>query len=286
LWPFDHEFYRKYGFENGEKAISYNFKPSNIKSDFKLDDNTKVTDVTDMKDYLPLMQVAMNAKNKYTRVIGDVDAWLLRGELQGGFKIYLFERDDIPTAYISLKFKKVGEWEQNMQILDIAYTDIQAKHSIFAFLRNFEADISKISINLPIQEEVERYLQSIDDTHKFNTWPSMFRILDIKKCFEQIDFLPSLNEELYFQLEDKIISENSGIWKLTIENGKCNVLKLESISADKDNILDLTINQLSQILIGHSNIEKLLEHSNVQIPEQWKNKDLFPEMPCSVMLWF
>jgi len=286
LWPFDHEFYSKFGFESGEKAISYNFKPSNIKSDYKLNTKIKITDVTDMKDYLPLLQVAKNAKNKYTRIIGDVDAWLLRGELQGGFKIYLFERDDIPIAYISFKFKKAGEWEHTMQILDFAYISIQAKHSLFAFLRNFEADISKISINLPIQEEVERYLKSVDDTHKFNTWPAMFRILDVKKCLEQLNYLPSIDEELLFKVEDKIISDNSGIWKLTIKDGKCIASKMESISTDKENVLDLSINQLSQILIGHSTIEKILEHSNINIPEKWKNKDLFPEMPCSVMLWF
>ena len=77
-----------------------------------------------------------------------------------------------------------------------------------------------------------------------------------------------------------------GIWKLTIKDGKCIASKMESISTDKENVLDLSINQLSQILIGHSTIEKILEHSDINIPEKWKNKDLFTEMPCSVMLWF
>ncbi len=286
LWPFNHSFYQKFGFGNAEKIISYHFKPSDIKSDFKLENDIKICDVTDEKDYLPLIQVAKNALNKYTRIIGDVDAWLLRGELQGYFKIYLIERDEKPVAYISLKFKKAKEWENNMQIMDFAYIDIQAKHSLFAFLRNFEADINQISLTLPVQEEIESYLDGVKDTHKFSQWPAMFRILDVKKAFEQLDYHSALNEKLYFQVEDNVLSENSGIWNLEINNGNCIASKIEGQNIAKEKILEFSINQLSQILIGYSKVEHILEHTGIRIPEEWKHKDLFPIMPCSFMLWF
>lgn len=286
LWPFDHGFYQKFGFENAEKAIRYNFKPSEIKSNFKLEDNIKISEITDKKDFSPLIQVAKKALNKYTRVIGDVDAWLLRGELQGYFKIYLMERDEKPIAYISLKFRKAKEWEHNMQIMDFAYVDIEAKHNLFAFLRNFEADINQISLTLPVQEEIEGYLDGVKDTHKFNQWPAMFRILDVKKSFEQLDYHSALNEKLYFQVEDNVLPENSGIWNLQIKDGKCLVSKNEGQNIAKEKILELSINQLSQILIGYSKVEHLLEHTGKKIPEEWKQKDLFPVMPCSFMLWF
>ncbi len=286
LWPFDHDFYQKFGFASAEKSINYVFKPGDIKSKFKLDENIKVADITEKKDYLPLKQIAENVSNRYTRVIGDKDAWALRGWLAGKFKIYLLERNDIPIAYVSLKFVKKGEWDHNISVMDFSYIDIQAKYSLLGFLRNFSADISKISMSLPIQEEIESYLDGVKDDHKFNQWPSMIRILDIKKCFEQVDYHPSINEELIFQVEDKILSENTGIWKLQISNEKCNVSKIDKEEIIKEEILELTINQLSQILIGYSSIEKLLESEIKDIPEKWKLKELFPEMPCSSMVWF
>ncbi|MCE7741107.1 MAG: GNAT family N-acetyltransferase [Candidatus Heimdallarchaeota archaeon] len=285
LWPFDHDFYRKFGFESGEKTITFKFKPGQIKSDFKIEDNITIEDVTEKNDFLPLIQVAENAQNKYTRVYGDVAAWQMRGKLQG-FKTYLIERDGKPIAYISLKFKKVKEWEFNMNIMDLAYVDIEAKHTLFAFLKNFEADITNIFINLPYQEEVESYLTSVNDEHKFNQWPAMMRILDIQQCFEQLHYPKHLESKIYFKVEDKIISENSGIWELDIQEGKCKASVIEDGTVEMDKVLEITINQLTQILIGYSSIAKLLEHQKAKIPNEWTTKELFPEVPTAIMAWF
>jgi predicted acetyltransferase len=286
LWPFDHTFYEKFGFGNAEKSINYVFKPGEIKSSFKLEERIRVTDVTDENDFTPLKEITHNAVNKYTRIVGEKDAWLLRGSLGGKFKIYLLEREEIPIAYVSFKFVKKGEWDYHMTIMDFAYIDLNAKFNLMGFLRNFSADINKISTSFPVQEEIESYLDGVKDTHKFNQWPSMVRILDIKKCFEQLDYNPSINEELYFKTEDKILTENTGIWKLQIENGKGHISKVEQIESIPNEILDLTINQLSQVLVGYSNIEKLLESHSKRIPNSWRQKELFPEKACSFMLWF
>ncbi len=285
LWPFEHSFYQKFGFESCEKTITFKFKPSDIKSDFKIAENISIEDVTEKNDFLPLIQIAKNAQNKYTRVIGDVDAWLVRGKLQG-FKIYLIERDDKPVAYISFKFKKVKEWVHEMNIMDFTFVDTKAKHTLFAFLRNFEADISNIFINLPYQEEVESYLNSIKDEHKFNQWPAMLRILDLKQCFEQLNYPIKIDIQVYFKVEDKIISENTGIWLLDIKDGKCNASKLIDQEVELDKILELTINQLAQLFIGHSSVRKLLEHKNPDIPKEWLLEDLLPEKQTAFMLWF
>jgi len=285
LWPFDHEFYRKYGFDSGEKTITFKFKPSDIKSDFKVAENITIEDVTEKNDFQPLIQITLNAYNKYTRIFGDIAAWQMKGNLQG-FKTYLVKRDDEPIAYLSLKFKKVKEWEFDMNIMDFAYVDIDAKHTLFAFLRNFEADISNIYINLPYQEEVENYLTSVKDEHKFNQWPAMMRILDIKKCFEQLNYPKYLNKKLFFKIEDKIITENSGIWMLDVIDGKCSVTKKTAEEVADKEILELTIQQLTQLFVGHSTIARLLEHKNINLPEEWKDNHLFPEVPTAIMLWF
>ena len=284
LWPFEHDFYRKFGFEKFEKTTTFKFKPGQIKSDFKLKDNYQVEEVTNTKDYQPLIQIATKAQKKWNRVISKTAAWMVRGPLQN-FKMYLFKRDNDPVAYICINFKKVGEWDYDMKIMDMAFIDTDAKHSLFAFIRNFSADITKVHLNLPYTEEVESYLDSVLEDCKFNQWPAMLRILDIKKSFESLAYPTNLKKNLLFYVEDPLIKENSGVWQLAIENGKCVAHKVDT-PKENERVLQLTLLELSQLLSGYASIDKILEHKNVLIPKEWLDKHLFPEVQTAVMVWF
>ena len=284
LWPFDYDFYRKFGFERFEKTITYKFKPSQLSSELKLEDNIKIVEVTKSKDYTPLIQVAKNAEGKWNRVIGETNAWQVRGELQN-YSIYLLKRDDEPIAYICFEFKKRAEWQYDMRVMDLAFTDIDAKHAIFAFIRNFSADISNVIINLPYTVEVESYLTSVLEDCKFNQWPAMLRILDVKKSFESLKYPSYLKKKLLFNVEDSLISENTGTWQLHIENGQCIASKVD-VEKDDDKVLKLTLHQLTQLLSGYSSLDKILEHKNSPIPDEWNDTHLFPEVPTAIMVWF
>lgn len=286
LWPFRHSFYQKYGYESCEKTISYKFSPSNIKPEFKLGENIEIEDITETDDFSPLRFIAENAANKYTRVIGNSAAWTVRSRLQPPYKIYLFKRNKEPVAYISFKFRSLSEWEHHLNIMDFAFIDIEAKKSVFAFLRKFEADIRSILVHFPYQEEINSYLATPVGEHKFNQWPGMVRILNVKNCFERLDYSPNLETILYCRIKDEIINENDGTWKLEISNQKCVAEKISNDSADENKILEITIRQLAQILTGHLTIKKMYEATTTKVPDEWLNTELFPEMPCALMIWF
>jgi predicted acetyltransferase len=172
-----------------------------------------------------------------------------------------------------------------MRIMDIAYVDTDAKHALLALIRNFSADINKVHVNLPYTEEVESYLTSVLEDCKFNQWPAMLRVLDIKKSFESLSYPNYLKEQLLFHVEDTLITENTGVWQLDISEGKCIASKVE-IDKEDEKVLKLTLHQLSQLLSGYSSIDKILEHKNTPIPEEWKDKHLFPEVQTGIMVWF
>ena len=106
----------------------------------------------------------------------------------------------------------------------------------------------------------------------------MIRILDIKSCFEQLNYPKYHNTKLLFENKDELFSENSGVWELEIKEGKCIASKKTSDDVESSKILALTIQQLSQLLVGHSEITKLLEHKNIDLPDEWKDKHLFQEV--------
>jgi len=285
LWPFKHKFYRNFGYASVEKAISYKIKPSNIRKDLQKDESISIKRYEPTKDFKKLNKIAQNAVNKYTRIVGKEDAWKLRSYAQR-FKMYLFERGEVPVGYFCFKFKKTGEHQYDMNILDLAYIDISTKKTIFSFLRNFDSDVKHILINLPYEEEILGYLVNYNTEHKFASWPGMLRVLDLKMCFEGLIFTTNISTNLYFKTEDKIIEENTGTWKLNINNGKCLAVKTTKEDVPKDKILEISMNKLTQLLAGYESLPKLLEIEESNIPEEWLNPHLFPRMPCSIMVWF
>jgi predicted acetyltransferase len=285
LWPFEHKFYGKFGYASVEKAISYKIKPSNIRRDIQKDEKISIIRYDHTKDFEKLDKIARNAVNKYTRIIGKEDAWKLRSYPQR-FKMYLFERGDEPVGYFCFKLKKTGEHQHDMNILDLAYTDISTKKTILSFLRNFDSDIKHILVNLPYEEEILSYLVDYNTEHKFASWPGMLRVLDLKMCFEGLNYPTKISTTLYLKLEDKIIQENTGTWKLNINKGKCVVLKTTEEDVSKDRILEISVNKLTQLLAGYASLPKLIEAEESAIPEEWLDPHLFPSMPCSIMVWF
>ena len=286
LWPFKHSFYQKFGFEIIEKPISYRFSPSDIKKDLKIGEEVNVRE-TKEEDFPILNEIAKNALNKYTRIIGKYDAWALRGSLQK-FITYIFEKEKKPVGYISFKFRKVKEkeWGSNLVIVDFAYVDLETKKAIFAFLRKYEADIGEISLTIPYEEEILGYLNDIKDKHKYAQWPAMVRILNLKKTIENLIFPSDIDINLYTKIKDEIIKENEGLWLFRISNGKCLAEKINQETIPDEEILNVDINQITQIIVGYSKVENIFETSKEKIPKVWLNEEIFPPVPCSVMVWF
>lgn len=285
LWPFEHSFYRKFGFESCEKPLRFKFKPSDIIESLEADSSINVREITDESDFPLLNLIAKNAKNKYTRIIGKYDAWKLRG-YHSGFKIFIFEKNNDPIGYISFKFKKIKEWINHMIIMDFAYKDISTKHAILRFMRNFESDMSFIEMTIPYEEEMISYLKCYGSENQFSSWPAMVRILNVEIFFQQLEFSKKLNKSLYMKIEDPVIEENSGTWNLTISDGKCEIEKIGEKTIGKESLLELSINQLTQIVTGFATVKQVLEAKKENIPQEWIEHVLFPAKATSVQIWF
>jgi hypothetical protein len=113
----------------------------------------------------------------------------------------------------------------------------------------------------------------------------MIRIISIKDLMEEFDFNPELTTTLYANIEDKYITDNDGLWRFKIENGKCSATKIDE-KITNDQILNFSIDEFSQIVVGVTNIRSLTEIRNESIPEVWLNDQLFPTVPCMLGIWF
>lgn len=287
LWPFKHSFYCKFGYENVEKIIEYKFSPKDIK--FDLDTNTKITiRVASEKDYPILNKIAKQAINKQTRLIGHHDAWFQRDKTDT-FIIYIFEKEQYPVGFLSLKFNKpdpTKEWINDVHVIDFAYSDLVIKKKILTFLKNFDADIANIILYAPPEEEILSYLDEVQQEHKIARWPSMMRIINLKKTMETIPFSSNVNTVLYAEITDEIISANTGTWRFTIKEGNCKAERTNTTDTHHIQPLTISIGQLTQLVVGYMTVDKLFEVSSANVPDEWLDKDLFPQKPCWIGVWF
>ncbi|NPD89839.1 MAG: GNAT family N-acetyltransferase [Asgard group archaeon] len=286
LWPFNHKFYQKFGYEIAEKPVFYKIKPSNIK-EIKVDENITIRESKGKEDYAALNKIASYALNKNTRIIGKHDAWFLRGETSK-FKIFIFEKENQPVGFISFKFEqpKDKQWVNHIQVVDWAYEDIETKKSILSFLKNFESDISEIKITLPYEEEMLIYLKEFNTIHSIANWPAMIRIINLKKIIEKMIFQKNVEKSLLVEIKDSFIPENEGLWNFKIKAGKCNAQKISKEDVDEEQILGLTINQLSQIIVGVASVKSLTELESGKTPDEWLDNLIFPTVPCWIGVWF
>ena len=284
LWPFNHEFYRRFGYGNAERLIDYKIKPSNIKK-LETDDTITVRESKSDDDNQILNNIASNAINKNTRIIGKHDAWYQRRSQK--LRIYIFEKNNQPVGYISFRFEKLKdkEWAHNMRILDWAYNSLEIKKYFLSFLRNFDSDINELRIGLPYDEEILVYLKEFNTSHSYANWPAMIRIVNVKNLMEKLSFKEELETILYADIKDEFLANNNGLWKFKIKNGKCSATKInEKISNDQ--ILRLAIDELSEIIVGATNVKALTEIRNEPIPNEWLNEQLLPTVPCWIGVWF
>lgn len=284
LWPFNHEFYRKFGYGIADKPVQYKIKPSNLKK-LQVDEKIQIREIKEEEEYPTFNKIAKNALFKNTRIIGEFDAWYLRRTQK--FKIYIFEKENQPVGYISFKFDKPKdkEWSNYIQVVDWAYDTIETKKAIISFLHKFESDIHEIRMALPYEEELLSYLKEFNTLHSIANWPAMIRIINIKKLMEGVEFPEELITTLYAKITDEFIPENDGLWRFNIEEGRCSAIKIQE-NLLENKTLELSIDQLSQIVIGSTNVKTLTEIRNELIPEEWLNEQLFPTVPCWFGVWF
>ena len=72
---------------------------------------------------------------------------------------------------------------------------------------------------------------------------------------------------------------------LEIQNGSCTPHQIDE-EQQNEHVLEVTINELTQIIVGYNTIEHLFEHKTQHIPPEWLPENLFPPVPCSLNVWF
>lgn len=169
---------------------------------------------------------------------------------------YLIEEDGVATGYVYLWSEKLGRWETDLIIMDAAFTTPTAGRRIWTLARDHQNTRERVRWRTGATAPLTRVLPENDYTLE-RTWYWMLRIVRLETALTQRPYLRGMNCELTFALEDEILTQNRGVWRLSIADGRGEVTRL----ADQDapaHVLKLDIRGLAALFACFQSAEQLV----------------------------
>ncbi len=258
LYPFSHEYYRKFGYEYGCAPLRQKFL------------------VSDLKGFPCPYSVRMHKPGEciqpfqdvYQRFILGLNLAIVRSEAQWDWiegdpwkdRIYryLLADDAGVHAYVVLRAEGSGD-ERKAVLKDFAYDSREAFYGILGFLYRLSAQYKYVEAVFPpnvdmrtLIAEPYRVEQRVD-TH------GMFRVVDVPQALRLMRH-PEAPGRYVIGVKDAFLPENTGVYAVRFGQGKAEV---ERADAPADLVVDVTT--LAQLTLGFAPLDTLRMRPDVEV---------------------
>ena len=277
LYPFNHKFYRKFGYEVVPFRNEYKMHPNVLKDYHSL--------VTEEKCEVRRWQAGEDVKDfltVYNQFAPDFNLSALRTEemMKEHLKFekeyvdrkfsYIFSRDGVPVAYLIFK-DEFNPQAAVLKVEECAWTSRAGFNSILNFLSRFSADYGSIVLPLPKGLDLLKIIHAPNayEIEKQACQHFMVRVMNVLKLFEVIR--KPADCDFTIKVEDDLIKENN----LTLRVLADKVEVLTGVGAEAGTAAGLTnvskpdieldIRALSQLAVGCTNLDEAALRSDVTI---------------------
>ncbi len=252
LYPFSHQFYRKYGYETVCCRNQYRFKPEVLKG-YRFDGEVIMWEEgEDISDYLRLYgQFA----SKYNLAVKREEALMKREHMKGNIYkerkfSYLLCKEGRNIAYLLIEDMYQPE-AAFMWIEEAVWNSPEGFRAILGFLARFGADYGEIELTLPYDLELYSVIRSaksyeIQKTTKQNY---MVRVINVKRMLEVLS--RPAGTDLTIRVCDPQIEQNNRIWHVTES--------MAEEAADGTAVdMEVSIQAFSQLAVGAVSLNEAL----------------------------
>ena len=275
LYPFNHKFYRKFGYEVVPFRNEYKMHPNVLKDYQSLVEEEKCQ----VHKWMPEDGVS-NFLNIYNAFAPKFNLSALRTEemMREHLKFekeyvdrrfsYIFSHDSKPVAYLIFK-DEFNPQAAVLKVEECVWTCRTGFNAILNFLARFSADYGSIVLPLPKGIDLLKIIHAPNayEIEKQTRQHFMVRVMNVLKLFEVIqkpadcDFTIKIHDDLIKEnnltlrvLADKVeILVSAGTYA---EEGLTNVSKPD---------IELDIRALSQLAVGCSNLDEAALRSDITI---------------------
>lgn len=272
LWPFDYGFYNGFGWETANERRCYEGPMAALRFASDSFDESGSYRRVDFDDLATLESVyEMHTAEHSLAIDRDADWWYHRvGKTRGigGGQdkkpfVYAWFRDGVPRGYLVYTFEQ-GEESRNgragtMDVHEYRYVDKEALMALLAFCYNHDSQADRFRIVGPDISVLYDMFTSPDDiTCRLQTGP-MARIVDVAKLLSELSY-PERDTQLTIEVADEFCQWNDGVFSLSVSatGATC-----EQTSSDTVPEVELSIEALTQLVVGHRSAYELYQSSRL-----------------------
>ena len=220
LYPFNHAFYRKFGYETACWKSEYEFEPSVLK-EYRFDGTAELWKPDDpVSEYTMLYN---RFAESFNLAVHRDDPRMLEEHLKGVcYKdrkfSYLLRENGVPVAY--LIFQDIRhDPAAILSVKDMAWVGRKGMNAILGFLGRFSADYGTIRMFLPSCLELFSFVRSprAYDISQNVRQDYMVRAVNVRRVLEMIR-KPDGSRFVIRVEGDEQIAENNGTWEVDGDN--------------------------------------------------------------------
>ncbi len=272
LYPFNHGFYRKFGYELSRDLETYTFDFSLI-SKYAGDVKTKL--LTDKDDRTFLHPVYVAFTKRYNLAIDrDKDTFNRLTASDPYAKndyTYAIYDENKPSAYVAFSKR-----DSTLLVRDYAFRTEKDFIKILSFLSRFSPEFGKIEIALPSDIPIALLSSNPYDVEKKVNSRYMTRVVNCEKALSMLNrYIPS---PFVIEIDDPFLPENSGRFK--VWSGGC-----EKTEEKAD--VKMSIQAFSQMMAGYAGFVGTLFRDDVELFGNYETlKTVFPKMATYLGVYY
>lgn len=242
LYPFNHAFYRKFGYETICMKNRYIFAPE-VLSPYRFEGKA-----VQWKPGNPLqiwLDLYHHFAAAYNLAICRSEESFVKAHFQGTYLkdrkfAYLLLEQDKPVAYVIFQDVR-HDPAAILRVEDAAWDGQEGFLAILGFLSRFSADYGSVELSLPMGLELLNLIQSPKayEIEKNTQQDYMLRVVNARRLLEYMRKPP--RTRFVIEVQDDLIPENTGIWEVTDE---------KVIPAKGEPDLKTDIRALGQLAVG------------------------------------
>lgn len=261
LYPFSTQYYRKFGYEVGAEARRWVMPLADIRPK---DVGGTIEQIFPGDDFSPLLEVydACFADCNMSAVRDRYDAGLEKAKLMEEHRyVYVWRNEAGAPRGLMIAHKTR---EDGAIVMDCNHTfgaqnengflfcDMEALSALLFFVKSaFSADYDKISFTTRREIDLTSLVGENNSASCSIFWNGMLRVVNVRRVLENCNCRGTGCVRI--AVEDTILPENCGTWKLTFAPGQVNFVEKTEEQPD----VSLTINAFSALICGARDVHSL-----------------------------
>ncbi|MCW4013861.1 MAG: GNAT family N-acetyltransferase [Candidatus Bathyarchaeota archaeon] len=284
LQPFKFGFYRRYGYETCAMNMTLTADPNNI----RLPEGFKplpMKPIPEEESYDTVKKLRDRVGSRYNFIqLGKQATWSRflfsdRDTLQA-----VMDGDKIVGYIISRLENKDGK--SHLRVMELVAETEKARLTILDYIKKHGDQCPTFTWKPFGDEPITDYFheQWTNNVHYEQHGAFMFRIVDVAKALENLDYPTEIDDSFTLCINDPNAEWNNSCFTIEINKGKASVTKKTNSTPD----MEMNIQEFTQLYVGYRSINQLVSSGRVKVnPAKTEIIDrCFPQKYTRVFLDF